>query len=183
MAWYPQTSSLHAAPSWRLRSGSLTLFHVKHRLLLFPAVLLLFAFSTISCIRAASPRGWAAPVENGSTLLLSASRGKLDAISTSGDRAGTRQWRFPDDWDIGDKTAAKTSGIYGTPIIANNRVYISDYSGYVYALDLSVAPTRDANGKVAQKPRILWARKPGGAIIGGLALDATTNTLFVTSDD
>ena len=49
------------------------LFHVKHRLLFFPAALLL-AFFAIGCIKAASPRGWAAPLENGATVLVSDSR-------------------------------------------------------------------------------------------------------------
>ena len=155
------------------------MFHVKHRLAL--VVLLCFlGLTAAGCISAASPRGWAAPTQYNDLVLLTDSRGKMDAIKTSN---GERQWRFPDDWTIGDKSAQKTQGIYSTPLISGNRAYLGDYNGYVYALDLATSPTRDASGKVQQKGTVAWARKPGKAIVGGLALDPDTGKLFATSED
>lgn len=144
------------------------------RLRLFILVALTISLVAAGCVRAAEPRGWAPPVETGNIVLVTPTRGKLDAVNRNN---GDRLWRFPDDWEIGEDDARDTEGIYAEPIIIGTRAFVADYNGYVYALDMSAQPSGGSGG------RVLWTKKPGGPIVGGMTLDSTTGTLFVASDD
>lgn len=153
------------------------MFHVKHRqkLAVLLAFVLLGSF-TIACGGRNPSRGWAAPVVAGDRVLVSTGKGRLDALD-----AQTRLalWRFPNAWSIPEKGARRLSGIYGPPVMSQDGrvVYVGDYNGYVYAFrpsDLEVA--------TSEKPRAA-ALKLSGPIIGGLALDSTTDTLFATSGE
>lgn len=145
---------------------------MKHRLALLAFAIL--AVLAAGCVRAATPRGWASPVESGDLLLITAAHAKLDAIDRS---TGERRWRFPDDWEIKDKAARKLLGIYAKPAVVGSRAYVADYNGYVYALDLNSGPSGGTKGQV------LWSKKPGGAIVGGMTYDKDSGVLFVASDD
>src|SRR3990172_9102119 len=129
------------------------MFHVKHRLLLPMLVLAMVALLTTACGGAAGPRGWAAPVMTDDIILVSTSRGRLDALDAN---TGALKWRFPNDWalkDIKDKKAEKPEAIYAPPIVTKeNVVYVGGYNGYVYALQQSAPGVKD---------RILWVRETG----------------------
>ncbi len=147
---------------------------MKRRLFFLTAFSLLAVLLAAGCVRAAAPRGWAQPVQAGDLLLVSAHTGKLDAIDPT---TGDRKWRFPDDWSISDRKAQKLLGIYGKPIVMGDNVFVADYNGFIYAFKQSEATTDKANKKRA------GIYKVQGAIIGGMAVDSSKSTLFVTSDD
>jgi outer membrane protein assembly factor BamB len=150
---------------------------MKHRKLGLVAGLSLLGLLAVGCgAGAAAPRGWAEPVESGPNVLVSTGRGRIDAI----DGDNIRKWRFPDYWDVqGDDNL---DGIYGAPVVAsdNDTTFIADYNGYVYAFKQSQAPTTAQYESDAPRP-VAASINLGEPVIGGVALDTTTNDLFVTS--
>jgi outer membrane protein assembly factor BamB len=73
-----------------------------------------------------------------------------------------------------DDLPRRLEGIYAEPIVADDVIYVADYSGIVYALK-ERAP--------GQPGRAVWYRELGGNLIGDLALDEATGTLFVPSSN
>jgi len=151
------------------------MFHVKQRRI--PGLLalsVLVLLSATACAQAAGARGWAGAVQENNLLLVSPSGGHLAAIN----RDGSQAWRFPDFWRIADGRADNLRAIYGEPVFsADGRVvFVGDYNGYVYAF----RPSDYQEGVTAESPPAA-SLKLNGAVIGGLALDAPTDTLYVTS--
>ncbi|HLF77776.1 MAG TPA: PQQ-binding-like beta-propeller repeat protein, partial [Dehalococcoidia bacterium] len=138
----------------------------------------------LSCGGAAGSRGWAAPVPvdnlelvDGSKVpgvLVSARKGHLVAINTQNREA---IWRFPECWSISDKKARSLQGIYGAPIATRDgqTVFVGDYSGHVYAF-----PATEYNCGQGEK-KAAASLKLDDHIIGGIALDQATDTIYVTS--
>ena len=154
------------------------MFHMKQRKLGLIAGLSLLGLLTIACgSGAASPRGWAQPVESGNNVLISTGRGRIDAIDTD---TNIRRWRFPDYWDLED--GDDLSAIYGPPEISSDEdtVFVADYNGFVYAFKPSEAPSISQLQSDAPRP-VARAFDLGDSVIGGLALDSATNDLFVTA--
>lgn len=150
------------------------MFHVKRKLPILLLVSLLTAVLASGCIQAASSRGWAQPVQFGDLLLVTASRGKLDAIDP---QTGDRKWRFPDDWSIWNREAEKLRGIYAQPQVSGDTVYVGDYNGFVYAFK----PSEASVDKASRRPVGLF--KLQGSIVGGISLDTANDTLYVTTDE
>lgn len=154
------------------------MFHVKQRRLGLIGGLSLLGALAISCSYAATPRGWAEPVEEGNTIIVSTGRGRLDGIDADTNRG---RWRFPNFWDIqnGDD---KLSGIYGPPIVAadGDTTFVADYNGFVYAFKQSQALTAAQLQAGFPKP-VAATLNLGEPVIGGLTVDPATNDLFVTS--
>lgn len=151
---------------------------MKHRRLALSVSLAFFAVVLLTgCIGAATPRGWAPPVEGpDGNLLVTTSRGKLQAINPS---TGSVAWTFPDNWEIENRDARRLQGIYAAPVVANGTVYIADYNGFLYAIrpaDLQGRPD-------GTKPQVRALKRIGSPIIGGMAFDQASDTLFVTGDD
>ena len=134
------------------------------------ALLLLPLFS--SCVSVLNPTGWAPVLFDGDTAYLTTSKGKLSAVTLSGDTA-TAKWTFPDkDRDEDDKF--KTRAIYGAPILDGDRLYFASFEGGVFAL-----------GKGDGRP--IWPGPDGnrskidGDITGGLVM-AGGNLYFGTTE-
>jgi outer membrane protein assembly factor BamB len=142
-------------------------------LLVISAALLVL---TAGCVRAASPRGWAAPAQFQNLVLITTHTGKLDAIDPA---TGDRVWRFPDDWSIVDKSkkATKLKGIYGAPQVLGDTVYVGDYNGFVYAFKPAEASTDKNSKKEAAYIDV------GGPVIGGITLDPGSRLLYVTTGE
>lgn len=137
-----------------------------HRLRL-PAVLVavvaLAGLSAAACAGVASPKGWAGPVVTDG-MLLAAHRDELFAFDAE---TLQPQWQFPDSGDIDD---GDVEALYGTPAVADGRVFVPTYDGKLFALDLeSGAP--------------LWPQpfEADGPLIGGVAVDGGT-VYFGSSD-
>lgn len=156
---------------------SRTVFHVKQRR---PSALLagifLFGLLLIGCTRGTGPHGWAAPFETDNFLLVSTGKGRIDGLGGSDlDRA----WRFPNDWEISEKAARKLKAIYTTPVTTSDRqgrnvVFVGDYNGYLYAFRPGDADQGTTKPKAA-------SLKLNGPVIGGIAFDSPTDTLYVSS--
>ncbi len=152
------------------------MFHVKRRRHLAAiAGLLALSLFVLGCSKAALPRGWAAPVPVENLVMVSSSKGHLTAINTS---TTEKVWKFPDCWDVGDKHARGLTGIYGPPVVSKDgqTIFVGDYNGYVYAF-----PSKGYDcDKGAQRAKA-GSFKLDDHVIGGVALDASGDNLFVTS--
>jgi len=156
------------------------MFHVKQRPVLslpkgrLALILGVFVLAALlsGCAGTVGSRGWAPPVRTDDELLVSTGKGRLDSLD-----ADTYEglWRFPNQWDLSG-AAGRLSGIYGPPVVnADGVVFVGDYNGYVYAFrpaDLSRTTEGEppaASFKLSEK------------IIGGVALDEASDTLFVAA--
>jgi outer membrane protein assembly factor BamB len=151
------------------------MFHVKQPRYLGLLALVGLLSLTIGCLGQVKARGWAAPVRFNDLIIASTGDGRIDAINSDGGQV----WRFPNDWEIGERSARKLDGIYGEPLIESydgvDIVFVGDYDGFVYAFRPS-----DGESALANKPPAAWFELDG-AVIGGLALDSASDTLYVTS--
>jgi len=130
-------------------------------LLLAPALLLVLL--SAACGAISQPQGWAAPVNADAGILASLRKGKLALF----DKTDHHQiWEFP---PSSDKTT-KLKGIYGTPVVAGDKVVFGDYNGKVYALKLTDGTP------VWQAPFDTQA-----AIVGGVAVDG--GAVYVGNSD
>lgn len=152
------------------------MFHVKQRRFLGLFLLVGFLSLAIGCIGQEGARGWAGPVRYGDLGIVSTGAGRLDAI----DAEGRPVWRFPDMWNIPDDSADNLDGIYGAPLMGSyngtNVIFVGDYNGYVYAFRPD-----DVQQGVTIEPPPAASFELDGLVIGGLALDPETDTLYVTS--
>jgi len=149
------------------------MFHMKHGRPFALIALVVFATLVVGCSKAASSRGWAAPVKSDSLLMISSAKGRINGLD-----AATREekWRFPKSWDIADSNARELTGVYGDPIVAKDgNVYLGDYNGFIY-----VFRPGDFNSNSSEKPKA-GSLSMGDKVIGGLALDESGNVLYVTA--
>ncbi|HXH23366.1 MAG TPA: PQQ-binding-like beta-propeller repeat protein [Dehalococcoidia bacterium] len=135
---------------------------------------LVLALVSAGCVSAAGSRGWAPPVQTADFLLVNPGKGKIDAIDPI---TGDRKWRFPDHWRIEDREARKLSAVYGPPIVSGDTVFVGAYNGWVYAFK----PSEASEDEDRRRPAAAF--KVRGAIVGGIALDATGEYLYVTTDE
>jgi eukaryotic-like serine/threonine-protein kinase len=112
-------------------------------LALAPAAL---ALVLTGCGTVANPQGWAAPVVQGDVVYASRDAGKLGAYRLTGQE---RLWEFPT-----KEPKLELTGIYGTPVLQNDTLYITGYSG-----DVAAVSSRDGSER--------WRAKVGARVIGG----------------
>jgi len=117
------------------------------------AVLLVAGLLAAGCGSVANPQGWAAPVIRDEVIYVSHDAGKLGAYRATG---SARLWEFP-----GKDADLDLEGIYGTPDLENDTVYLTGYNGSVAAVAASDGSER-------------WRHKAGDRVIGApLALGDT----------
>lgn len=117
------------------------------------AVLLVAGLLAAGCGSVAKPQGWAAPVVRDEVIYVSSDAGKLGAYRTTG---SARLWEFP-----GRDADLNLEGIYGTPDLQNDTIYLTGYNGSVAAIVASDGSER-------------WRHKAGDRVIGApLALGDT----------
>lgn len=120
------------------------------------------------CARVGKPNGWASPEIDGS-LYVSLDRGQVQSLD-----AETYQieWEFPQAKEFscggGEAQSRDLEGIYESPALGDETLYIGAYDGNVYAVD-----REDASCK--------WLFETGDPIVGGLAL--TEDGVYVPSQD
>jgi outer membrane protein assembly factor BamB len=123
------------------------------------AVLVAVGLLAAGCGSVAKPQGWAAPVVRDDVVYVSSDAGKLGAYQTSG---SARLWEFP-----GKDADLKLEGIYGTPDLETDTIYITGYSG-------SVAAVAASNGSER------WRHKAGDRVIGAPLL--LGDTVYLGTD-
>ncbi len=120
------------------------------------AMLVVVGLLAIGCGSVAKPQGWAAPVVEDQVVYVSHDAGKLGAYQTSG---SARLWEFP-----GKDAGLKLEGIYGTPDLGDDTIYVTGYNGSVAAVSASDGGER-------------WRHRAGDRVISApLALGDTVYT-------
>lgn len=142
------------------------------RSFVFTLAIAALLLSATACATIAEPKGWSGPIERDGIILVS-NEGELSALR--GGQAGTYDeiWRFPDP-DFNEDDDIEPEGIYGTPVVADGRVYFGAYDGSVYALEM-------ATGRPAwPRPFYTGDKVIGGVVLGDGALYVGTDggTLF-----
>lgn len=122
-------------------------------------LLLLAALVAAGCGAIAQPQGWAAPVVHGETVFTSQNAGKLGAYQLTGTG---RLWEFP-----GKDVKIDLTGLYGTPVLQGDMLYITGYSGEIVAVAAADGSER-------------WRQKVGARIIGGALV--TADSVYVGND-
>lgn len=122
-------------------------------------MLCLVALVAAGCGDVAKPRGWAAPAVREDLVFVSDDAGKIGAYRVSG---SGRIWQFP-----GKDADLKLDGIYGTPVVQDDTIYITGYGGDVAAVGATDGVER-------------WRHKAGARVVGGTLV--TADTVYVGTD-
>lgn len=147
----------HASPSAAAGVSVIQPLHRGRRRTL--AAVLVLTLLVVGCGNVAKPRGWSAPVANDTLIFTSRDAGKLSAYRLS--EGNGRVWEFP------SKEAKLTLlGIYGTPVLEGDTLFIGGYNGSVVALGT------DGGER--------WRHKVGERVIGALLV--TADTVYAGND-
>lgn len=154
------------------------MFHVKQsprwrfpiRTPRIPLIVLSLALVLIgsACATSREKHGWAAPVVQGDTVYVSLEQGRLGAFQL-GDPV-RQLWRFPgdnknvpivaengDNRDTERRAEVNFRSFYGEPVLADDGLYLTAYSGHVVALTRSDGSVR-------------WVSGLPGRIVAGVAV-------------
>jgi outer membrane protein assembly factor BamB len=124
------------------------------------ALIAAVALLAAGCDTVAKPQGWAAPAVRDDVVLTSHAAGKLGAYRW---RGGTGQlWEFPRKEDKLD-----LAGLYGTPVVRDDTVYVGGYGGSVVALNVADGAER-------------WRHRAGDRVVGGVLV--TADTVYAGTD-
>lgn len=126
-------------------------------------VLLPLTLVIVGCRAVAGPQGWAGPASSDSLLIASVDHKRLVALDLTADNEEV--WRFPPE---NEKDAPELLGLYGTPAVADQTVFVGDYNDVLYALQMTDG-------------RQVWALETGGPIVGGPTVEG--DTVYVGSSD
>jgi len=134
------------------------------KVLLFVVILLVSGLGAFGCVgRGAVPKGWSGGVVADDTLFLGSMEGKLVAIDMP---SHSRLWEVPletleEGGGFGCAPSSTAVAIYGSPVVAEELVYVGGYNGKIYAFSV---------GK--DEPRWVYPREGNldGSIVGGLVV-------------
>ena len=90
--------------------------------------------------------GWSGPVVEGNVLYAVSTQGQLLAVELP--PTGMEKWKFP-----ANKEDGALGGVYDTPFLTDNTLYVGSYTGKILALDAATGAKR-------------WEFTTGGPIIG-----------------
>ncbi|MFC2058471.1 PQQ-binding-like beta-propeller repeat protein [Chloroflexota bacterium] len=117
-------------------------------------------------------RGWPGPMIVGDTLYVGSLAGQVIALDPT---TGVRKWNWsPETEQSGGFLSCAAAGqlsagkMYGTPVVANDLVYIGAYDGKVYAITVENGMNR-------------WKQDLESPIVGGVAVDE--NAVFVGTSE
>jgi len=143
------------------------------------AIPLLFCFALLAaaCVGTENPSGWVAPVFDGQTVYFAEAHDHLAAAPAPGtDNQTTISWVFPAKNDPAQK-GISLKGIYGRPVVDGANVYLSSYSGGVFAL------TKKDGHVVWQMKSEISGNVSGGVAVSSklLAFGTTDGHLYVVN--
>ena len=117
--------------------------------------------------------GWNPPVSEGEMVYVGTKEGEVKAYIDHGFEGVRPEWTFP-----GGDGSIDLEGVYSTPLIVGNLLYVAAQDGFIYALD-------KASGTIAERG---WRRPQGEPpdrqpFVGGPAYDPVTRLIVVGSED
>jgi len=146
-----------------------------------PLSFILLALLLVACVTRPGPRGWAGPVVADDLLIVSQDHSRLAAFRLPDYE---KAWEFPSGELRGVERPCgrpevqgpeptmqplpPLQGLYGTPVAAEGRLFVGDYSGFLYVLELETG-------------RLLWQCKTGGPIVASPLVEG--RTVYLGSSD
>jgi outer membrane protein assembly factor BamB len=149
-----------------VRTGSF-----RGRLLILIAIIA--SAGLISCTPnlGAATTGWSPVATSEGVVYIGTTQGEIKALVDNGFEGVQVKWAF-------SGTGDSLQGVYNTPVVGENLIYVSAIDGFLYALDKE-SGTLAAGGW--RQPQVQTeGMKP---LVGGPALDETLGVVIVGSED
>ena len=117
--------------------------------------------------------GWNGLAARDGVVYVGTKDGRVQALTDSGFEGVRPGWSFPQAEGTND-----LQGVYGSPVVAGNLLYVAAENGYLYALDLE-------NGSISDRG---WRRPQGQPermepLVAGPAYDPINELIIVPSED
>ncbi len=146
------------------------------RLAVLIAVLVLLIIGLASCTGrdiGGVGAGWNGLAARDGVVYVGTKHGRVQALTDNGFEGVRPGWTFPQ-----AEGADDLQGVYSTPIVVGNLLYVAAENGYLYALELE-------NGSISDRG---WRRPLGQpenleSLIAGPAYDPINQLVVVTSED
>lgn len=162
LTFHPKSATRFARP--RRTAGS-------RALLLLCLAVSIFLSGCLGRSLGASIDGWSPVAAGGGVVYVGTPGGEVKALDDRGDGGVGLKWTFSGDPDD------PLQGVFSTPVIGEELVYVSAFNGVLYALDKE---TGDSFGKGWRRPVGLGQeREP---LVGGPALNETGTVVVVGSE-
>ena len=119
--------------------------------------------------------GWNPPVSDNGVVYVGTKDGEVIALIDNGFEgvANRKKWSFPANVDQPD-----IDGVYTTPLVQGDLVYVAGIDGYVYALNKENGSLNDGGWK---RPRgLVEELEP---LVGGLTYDPVNNIILSTNQE
>ncbi|MCL2474680.1 MAG: PQQ-binding-like beta-propeller repeat protein [Chloroflexi bacterium] len=106
------------------------------KILLAAAAILVLCLSLVGCMRGSRPLGWSSAAIDGDIIYIATTQGKLVALDNT-----SQSIKFAVDIRDGSSSggsctnAQASVSVYGTPVIADGKVFIASYTGEIFAFN------------------------------------------------
>jgi len=144
-------------------------------LLVLCAAILLPLLAACSQNIGGEPTGWNPPVSKDGMVYVGTKNGQVKAYVDNGFEGGVREsWTFPPP----AQTQIDLKGVYSTPIVVGDLVYVTAQNGFIYAINKDSGSVADGG----------WQRPQGQPIdleplVAGPAYDPKNDLVLVPSED
>ena len=174
----PETSRANGPANAALTSpsrgfGALRVFTTRSVLLAVVAALL--SLTLLACTRniGGNSSGWNALASSNGVVYVGTKDGRVQALVDNGFEGVRPGWSFPQ-----AEGTDNLRGVYSTPVVVGQLLYVAGENGYLYALDVE-------NGSISDRG---WRRPQGqpqnlGPLVAGPAYDPINELLLVPSED
>ena len=153
--------------------GVLRVFTTRSVLLAVVAALL--SLTLLACTRniGGNSSGWNALASSNGVVYVGTKDGRVQALIDNGFEGVRPGWSFPQ-----AEGTDNLRGVYSTPVVVGQLLYVAGENGYLYALDVE-------NGSISDRG---WRRPQGqpqnlGPLVAGPAYDPINELLLVPSED
>ena len=118
--------------------------------------------------------GWNPPASKDGVVYVGTKEGQVKAYTDNGFEGVQESWTFPSSLE-----QANLIGVYSTPLVVGNLVYVSALDGFLYAIDKDTGILGGGNG---------WRRPQGQPLdlqplVAGPAYDAKNDLILAPSED
>ena len=149
----------------------------------FTAILLMAAvFLLLGCTPGSFSHisnGWSPATGQDGSVYVGTKQGTVTALTDDGFEGSKTLWEFPAIQDENSGDRGELLGVYDSPVVSEDLVYVSGINGILYAIDRDTG-TIGASGW--RQPRGI-AEDERPQLVAGPALDAESNVVVVGSED
>jgi len=172
----PLESNIHNSPT--RPTSDVSSRAIPSRRLVNQRLLILFALALIpiliGCTRDIGNQsdGWNPPVSSDGVVYIGTKDGEVKAFRDDGSGNLQPTWTFP------AGVQENLNGVYNTPLVVGDLVYVNGIDGFVYALDKEVGNLTGNGWKRPDNPF-----EPPESLVAGLAYDPIHDIILSPSED